>query len=52
MILAAHSDVDYHNTPGVKSRVGDHFFLTNNDEIPLNNGSIHNVAQILKAVIS
>ena len=52
MMLAAHSDAGYHNEPGAKSRVGGHFFLSSNKEIPPNNGSIHNVAQILKAVMS
>ena len=52
MLLAAHSDAGYHNEPGAKSRVGGHFFLSSNKEIPPNNGSIHNVAQILKAVMS
>ena len=52
MLPVAHSDAGYHNEPGAKSRVGGHFFLSSNKEIPPNNGSIHNVAQILKAVMS
>ena len=49
MILVAHSNAGYNNEPEAKSRVGDHFFLASYNNI-LNNGSIHNVAQILKAV--
>ena len=52
MMLAAHSDAGYHNEPGAKSRAGGHFYLSNNAEVPPNNGSIHNVAQIIKAVMS
>ena len=52
MILAAHSDVGYHNEPGAMSRAGGHFYLSNNAEVPPDNGSIHNVAQIIKAVMS
>lgn len=52
MILAAHSNVGYHNKPEARSRVGGHFYLSNNVKIPPNNGIIHNMAQIIKAVIS
>ena len=52
MILAAHSDAGYHNEPKARSRAGGHFYLSNNAEVPPNNGSIHNVAQIIKAVMS
>ena len=52
MVLAVHSDAGYHNESGARSRAGGHFFLSNNDEIPPNNGSILNVAQIIKAVMS
>ena len=52
MILAAHSDAGYHSEPGARSRAGGHFYMSNNAEVPPNNGSIHNVAQIIKAVMS
>ena len=54
MILAAHSDAGYHNEPGVRSRAGGHFYLSNNaeTEVPPDNGSIHSVAQIIKADLS
>ena len=52
MILAAHSDSGYHNEPGTRSIAGGHFYLSNNAKVPPNNGSIHIVAQIIKAVMS
>ena len=52
MMLAAHSDAGYHSEPGARSRAGGHFYMSNNAEVPPNNGSIHNVAQIIKAVMS
>ena len=52
MILAAHSDARYHNEPGARSRAGGHFYISNNAELPPNNGSIHNVAQTIKTVMS
>ena len=52
MVLAAHSDAGYHNEAGARSRAGGHFFLSTNEEIPPNNGSILNIAQIIKAVMS
>ena len=52
MVLAAHSDAGYLNEAGARSRAGGHFFLSTNEEIPPNNGSILNVAQIIKAVMS
>ena len=51
-MLAAHSDSGYHNEPEARSRAGGHFYLSSNAEIPQNNGSIHNIAQIIKAVVS
>ena len=52
MILAARSDAGYHNEHGKRTRAGGHFYLSNNAEVLPNNGSIHNVAQIIKAVMS
>ena len=51
MILAAHRDAGCHNEPGARSRAGGNFYMSNNAEVPSNNGSIHNVAQIIKAVM-
>ena len=52
MILAAHSDTGYNNMPEARSRSGGLFFLSNNEDIPPPNGSILNIAQIIKAVMS
>ena len=52
MILAVHSDASYLNEPKARSRVGGHFFMTNDtDELP-NNGAVLNIAQIIKHVMS
>ena len=44
MILAAHSDASYLSEPKARSRAGGHFFLSNNAEIPPNNGAVLNIA--------
>ena len=52
LVLAAHNDAGYHNEPGARSRAGGYFYLSNSAEVPPNNGSIHNMAQIIKDVMS
>jgi hypothetical protein len=52
MILAVHSDAGYCNEKKLRSWAGGHFFLSNNDEFPPNNGAILTVATIIKAVMS
>jgi hypothetical protein len=52
MILAIHSDASYLNEPNARSRAGGHHFLSENVPHPANNGAIHNVAEIIKAVMS
>eukprot|EP00804_Cyclotella_cryptica_P025153 CCRYP_013001-RF/>CCRYP_013001-RF protein AED:0.36 eAED:0.32 QI:0/-1/0/1/-1/0/1/0/447 len=52
MILAAHSDASYLSETKARSRAGGHFFLTENDEVPRNNGAILTLAQIIKSVMS
>ena len=52
MILAVHSDAGYLNVDGARSRAGGHHFLSEDVPIPPNNGAIHNVAEIIKAVMS
>jgi hypothetical protein len=52
MVLAVHSDAGYLNEPNARSRAGGHFFLSNNDPFPPNNGAILNIAQIIKSVMS
>ena len=51
MVLAAHSNARYHNEAGARRTAGGHFYLSKNEEIPPNNGSKLNVAQIIKAVM-
>jgi hypothetical protein len=52
MILAAHSDASYLSETKAQSRAGGHFFLSENDEVPRNNGAILTIAQIIKSVMS
>ncbi len=52
MILAVHSDAGYCNEKKSRSRVGGHFFLSNDNEFPPINGAILTVATIIKAVMS
>ena len=52
MIIAVHSNVGYCNEKKSRSRVGGHFFLTNNAEHPTNNGAIFTIATIMKAVMT
>eukprot|EP00804_Cyclotella_cryptica_P003836 CCRYP_020459-RA/>CCRYP_020459-RA protein AED:0.46 eAED:0.46 QI:0/-1/0/1/-1/1/1/0/91 len=47
MILAAHNDASYLSETKARSRAGGHFFLTENDEVPQNNGAILTLAQII-----
>jgi hypothetical protein len=52
MILAVHSNAGYCNEKKSRSRVGGHFFLTNNEKHPTNNGAILTMATIIKAVMT
>ena len=52
MILAVHSDASYLSKLKARSRAGGHFFLSNNSNIPPNNGAILNIAHIIKHVMS
>lgn len=52
MILATHSNASYLSETKAHSRAGDHFFLSENNEIPWNNGAILTIAQIIKSVMS
>ena len=52
MILAAHSDASYLSEPNARSRAGGHFFLSNNSNIPPNNGAVLNIAHIIKHVMT
>ena len=52
MILAGHSNASYLSETNARSRAGGHFFMSNNDAIPHNNGAILTISQIIKAVMS
>ena len=52
MVLAVHSDASYLNEEEARSRAGGHHFLSEDVPLPPNNGAIHNVAEIIKGVMS
>ncbi len=52
MVIAVHSDASYLSESKARSRAGGHFFMTENEEEPRNNGAVLTVAQIIKAVMS
>jgi hypothetical protein len=52
MILAVHSNASYLSEAEARSRVGGHFYCTNNMEDPPNNGAVLNVSKILDKVMS
>jgi hypothetical protein len=52
MILAAHSNAGYCNEKSARSQAGGHFFLSNDEIFPPNNGAIQTNATIIKAVMS
>eukprot|EP00804_Cyclotella_cryptica_P002890 CCRYP_009397-RA/>CCRYP_009397-RA protein AED:0.35 eAED:0.35 QI:0/-1/0/1/-1/1/1/0/410 len=52
MILATHSDASYLSETNARNHAGGHFFLSENDHYPNNNGAVPTIAQIIKAVMS
>ena len=52
MILAIHSDASYLTEPRSRSRAGGHFYFTEDKEEDFNNGPVHNVAQIIRNVMT
>ena len=52
MELAAHSDASYLSEPKARSRAGGHFFLSDDAEMPNNNGAVLNIAHIIKHVMT
>jgi hypothetical protein len=52
MVLAGHSNASYLLETNARSRAGGHFFMSNDDTIPSNNGAILMILQIIKAVMS
>ena len=52
MVLALHSDASYLSETNARSRAGGHFFCTENDTFPNNNGAVLTISQIIKVVMS
>ena len=52
MVLAVHSNDSYLSETKVRSRSGGHFFMSNNMDLPHNNGAVFTIAKIIKAVMS
>jgi hypothetical protein len=52
MVLAVHSNTSYLNEEEARSQAGGHHFLLEDVPFPPNNGAIHNVAEIIKGVMS
>jgi hypothetical protein len=52
MVLAIHSNALYLSKPKARSRAGGHMFMAGSEEIPINNGAVLNISQIIKAVMS
>jgi hypothetical protein len=52
MVLAIHSDASYLSEAKARSRAGGHFFCSEDVPDPPDNGAVHTVAKIIKAVMS
>ena len=52
MVLVVHSDESYLSKPKAHSRAGGHFFLSSDCDDPADNGTVQNLAQLIKAVMS
>jgi hypothetical protein len=52
MKLEIHSNASYLLEPKAHSRAGGHMFMAGTEEIPINNGAVLNISQIIKAVMS
>jgi hypothetical protein len=52
MRLIIHSDASYLSEPKAHSRAGGHMFIAGNEDIPINNGVVLNILQIIRAVMS
>jgi hypothetical protein len=52
MVLPGHSNASYLSETNALSRAGRHFFISNNNAIPSNNGAILTILQIIKAIMS
>ena len=51
MILAVHIDASYLSEPKARSRAGGHFFFSENDKDPKDNGALHIVVKIIKQFV-
>ncbi len=52
MRLTIHSNASYLSELKARSRAGDHMFMAGNEDIPINNGVVLNMSQIIRAVMS
>ena len=52
MILVGHADADYLNVSQSRSRAGAHIVLSEDIPIPLHNGPVLTIVQIIKNVMS
>jgi hypothetical protein len=52
MRLTIHSNASYLSEPNAQSRAGGHMFMAGTEDIPINNGAVLNILQIIRAVMS
>ena len=52
MVLSVHSDASYLTEPKSRSRAGGHWVMSNDEEDPPNNGPVHNIATIIRNVMT
>ncbi len=52
MRLAIHSNTFYLSEPKACSRAGGHMFMAGTEDIPINNGAVLNILQIIRVVMS
>jgi hypothetical protein len=52
MVLAIHRNASYLSKPKSRSHAEGHMFMAGNDEIPINNGAVLNISQIIRAIMS
>jgi hypothetical protein len=52
MRLTIHRNAFYLSEPKASSRAGGHMFMAGNEDIPINNGAVLNISQIIRAVMS
>jgi hypothetical protein len=52
MILAIHSNASYLSEPKAQSQAGGHMFMAGDDKIPINNGTVLKILQLIKSVMS